>query len=191
MEKKTQTIQEQEGYVDTSLHCSEKLDQDKMSEKELAQTLVDQEKTTSEEVESLDEGRESDSQRAHELSESLIWWTTAEEWEKSGPLSEEEIARRLQRALRYAYDVYLHAKKDGEHCPTVSLGDYVFAAWGFTCGRVDDVQVFKEIKKKVLFFFKKKEYVPVEVTKEIVNILAEAGGKLPPLEEQKLLQSFS
>lgn len=187
MEKKTQTIQEQEGYVDTSLHCSEKLDQDKMSEKELAQTLVDQEKTTSEEVESLDEGRESDSQRADELSESLIWWTTAEEWEKSGPLSEEEIARRLQCALRYAYDVYLHAKKDGEHCPTVSLGDYVFAAWGFTCGRVDDVQVFKEIKKKVLFFFKKKECVPVEVTKEIVNILAEAGGKLPPLDDETLL----
>jgi hypothetical protein len=82
--------------------------------------------------------------------------------------------------------VYLRAQKDGAHCPTVSIGDYVFAARGFTCGRVDEVQVFREIEKKVLFFFKRKEYVPVEVTKEIVNILAEAGGKLPPLDDETL-----
>jgi hypothetical protein len=72
MEKKTQTMQEQQEYVDTPLHCSEKLDQDKMPEKELAQTLVDQEKTTSEDVETLYEARESDSERADELSESLV-----------------------------------------------------------------------------------------------------------------------
>lgn len=186
MEKKTQTMQEQQEYVDTSLHCSEKLDQDKMYEKELVQTLLCQEKTTSEDVESLEEVKESDSERADELSESLIWWTTAEEWEKSEPLSKEEIAEKLQWALCYAYDVYLHAKKDGEHCPTVSVGDYVFAAWGFTCGRVDYVKVFKEIEKKILFFFKRKEYVPVEVTMDIVNILAEAGGKLPPLDDETL-----
>lgn len=186
MEKKTKTIQEQQEYVDISIHCPEKPDQYKMSEKELAQTLLDQEKTTSEDVESLDEARESDSERADELSESLVEWSTTGDSEKSEPLSAEQIASRLQWALRYAYDVYLHAKKDGEHCPTISIGDYVFAAWGFTCGRVDDVKVFKEIEKKVLFFFKKKEYVPVEVTKDIVNILAEAGWVLPPLDDETL-----
>ena len=85
------------------------------------------------------------------------------------------MAKKLEWALCYAYDVYLRAKEDGEHCPTVSIGDYVFAARGFTCGHVDQVKVFKKIDKKVLFIFKKKEYVPVKVTMDIVNVLAEAG----------------
>lgn len=186
MKKETITTPEMQELREDLVLDMEKLRKEEIPWEELAQTLLDQEKTTSEEVESLDEVRESDSQRVDELSEGLIWWAAAQEWEKSEPLSAEQIAERLQCALRYAYDVYLRAKRDGEHCPTVSIGDYVFAARGFTCGRVDYVKVFKEIEKKVLFFFKKKEYVPVEVTMDIVNILAEAGGKLPPLDDETL-----
>lgn len=186
MKKETITAPEMQELREDSVLDMEKLRKEEIPWEELAQTLLDQEKTTSEEVESLDEARESDSQRVDELSESLVWWVVAEEWEKSESLSEEQIAERLQCALRYAYDVYLHARKDGEHCPTVSVDDYVFAAWWFTCGHVDYVKVFKEIEKKVLFFFKKKEYVPVEVTKDIVNILAEAGWVLPPLDDETL-----
>ena len=185
MKKETITTPEMQELREDLVLDTEKLRKEEIPWEELVQTL--QSETTSEDVKSLDEtGRESDLERADELSESLIWWAAAEEWEKSESLSAEEIAGRLQYALCYAYDVYLRAKKDGEHCPTVSIGDYVFAARGFTCGRVDYVKVFKEIEKKVLFFFKKKEYVSVEVTKEIVNILAEAGGKLPPLDDETL-----
>ena len=177
MKKETITTPEMQELREDLVLDTEKLRKEEIPWEELVQTL--QSETTSEDVKSLDEtGRESDLERADELSESLIWWAAAEEWEKSESLSAEEIAGRLQYALCYAYDVYLRAKKDGEHC--------VFAARGFTCGRVDYVKVFKEIEKKVLFFFKKKEYVPVEVTKEIVNILAEAGGKLPPLDDETL-----
>ena len=89
---------------------------------------------------------------------------------------------QLQRALCYVYDVYLAAKRGGEHCPFVEVEDYVFAAWGFTCGHVDYVKVFKLHEKKVLLFFKKKEYVPVEITKDVVNVLVIAGGVLEPIE---------
>lgn len=180
MKKKTEMIQEQE-YMDTQVYTPEELIQDEKSEKQLAQTLQDGEKTT---VGGSDSADDVDvEERVKKLTESLEWWDDLEEIRR---LDDKELTEILERALCYAYDVYLRAKKDGEHCPTVSVGDYVFAARGFTCGHVDRVKVFKKIDKKVLFVFKKKEYVPVEVTMDIVNVLAEAGGVLPPLDEETL-----
>lgn len=186
MKKETIRTSEKSEFGGVFALDLEKLMEDEIPWGKMVQTLQDEEKSMLEKVESLEYSKQLDLQRADKLSENLIWWTTAEKREKSEPLSKEEIASRLQNAIRYAYDVYLHAKKDGEHCPTVSIGDYLFAARGFTCGHVDQVKVFKKIDKKVFFVFKKEEYVPVEVTMDIVNILAEAGGILPHLDYETL-----
>jgi len=183
MEKKTQTIQEQQEYGGTPVHAPEELIQDEESGRVLAQTLMDGEKTAIEDADFDSVDHVDVEERVRKLTESLEWW---DESEKTRRLDDKELTEILERALCYAYDVYLREKEDGEHCPTVSVGDYVFAARGFTCGHVDRVKVFKKIDKKVLFVFKKKEYVPVEVTMDIVNILAEAGGVLPPLDEETL-----
>ena len=122
------------------------------------------------------------------MTESLKSWEEGEEPEKSEWLDPEKIAKKLEWALCYAYDIYLRAKEDGEHKPFLEIGDYVFVALGFTCGHVDRVKVLKKTDKKILFVFKKKEYVPVEVTMDIVNVLAEAGWVLPPLDEETLLK---
>lgn len=74
---------------------------------------------------------------------------------------------QLQPYLCHAYDAYLRAKRWWEHCPLVEIGDYVFAAWGFTCGHVDAVKVFQ--KKWV------RSTQEVKVTKSAVNALIEAG----------------
>ncbi len=137
----------------------------------------------------LREARETDEEKLDELSEELKWWDESEESDESEWLDPEVLSRKLEWVLCYVYDVYLRAKKDGEHCPFVQVGDYVFAAtmW-FTCGHVDEVKVFKEIEKKVLLVFKKKEFEPVEITKDIVNILIEAGWVLEPLDDETLKQ---
>ena len=182
MKKKTEMIQEQE-YMNTQVHTPEELIQDEKSEKQLAETLQDGEKTTVGDIDS--EGEVDVEERVKELTESLEWWDESDESEWLDP---EVLTRKLEWLLRYVYDVYLYAKKDGEHCPTVSVGDYVFVALGFTCGHVDRVKVLKKTDKKVLFVFKKKEYVPVKVTMDIVNVLAEAGWVLKPLDEETLKQ---
>lgn len=74
---------------------------------------------------------------------------------------------QLQPYLRHAYDIYLKAKRWWEHCPMVVIGDYIFAAWGFTCGHVDAVKVFQ--KKWA------RSTQEVKVTKDAVNALIEAG----------------
>ena len=185
MKKKIEMIQEQE-YRDTSVHTLEEWIQYEKLEKELAQTLQNREETTIKDVDSIDDGDIDGG--IDELTESLKSKEESEEPEKSEWLDLEKMTRKLEWALCYAYDVYLRVKEDGEHCPTISIGDYVFAARGFTCGHVDQVKIFKKTDKKVLFVFKKKEYVPVEVTMDIVNILAEAGGVLPPLDDETLLK---
>lgn len=185
MEKETQTIQEQKKYGDTPVRVLEEWIQDDIPEKKLPQTLKDGEKMTVEYGDLGDDNRYVE-EKIDELTDSLKSIEESEEQKNSEWLDPEKIAKRLELALCYAYDVYLGAKEDGEHCPTISVGDYVFAARGFTCGHVDRVKVFKKIDKKVLFIFKKKEYVPVEVTMDIVNILAEAGGVLPPLDYETL-----
>ena len=184
MKKKTEMIQEQE-YMDTQVYTPEGLAQDEKFGKELAQALSVQEEKVPEDIVELSEVWERDEEKLEELSEELKWWDESDESECLDP---EVLTRKLEWILCYVYDVYLRAKKDGEHCPTVSVGDYVFAARGFTCGHVDMVKVFKKIDKKVLFVFKKKEYVPVEVTMDIVNILAEAGWVLEPLDDETLKQ---
>ena len=97
------------------------------------------------------------------LAEILInrWeWRLVTEYLDNFDWAEEQ----LQPYLRHAYDAYLHAKRWWEHCPIVVIWDYKFAAWGFTCGHVDAVEVFN------------KKWKAMKITKDAVNMLIEAWG---------------
>ena len=101
------------------------------------------------------------------LAETLIdrWeWKLVTDYLDNFDWAEEQ----LQPYLCHAYDAYLHAKRWWEHCPMVEVGDYIFAAWGFTCGRVDAVKIFKKRWHR--------STQEVKITKDAVNTLIEAGG---------------
>ena len=111
MKKETITTPEMQELREDLVLDTEKLRKEEIPWEELVQTL--QSETTSEDVKSLDEtGRESDLERADELSESLIWWAAAEEWEKSESLSASKSAKSsiydIKSTINNRFHIFLH-----------------------------------------------------------------------------------
>lgn len=150
-----------------------------------AHTFLAKEKMTEEYISSLWKDRFLSKQTAQEMIESWRWEFVAKYLDKFRWLDHRELAQtlidrwewkvvtdyldnfdwaveQLQPYLCHAYDTYLQAKKWWEHCPMIEIGDYVFAARGFTCGHVDAVKVFN------------KKWKPMKTTKDVVNTLIEA-----------------
>jgi hypothetical protein len=158
-----------------------------------ADDFLSKEKMTEEYLASLWKDRFLSKQTAQEMIESWRWELVAKYLDNFRWLDHRELAQtlinrwewkvvtdyldnfdwaveQLQPYLRHAYDTYLKAKRWWEHCPMLMIGDYVFAAWWFTCGHVDAVKVFQ--KKWV------RSTQEVKVTKDAVNTLIEAGGMM-------------